>query len=277
MENEHTNPAHALSLDTEAFFQALNQAASIRHIATFHDLASVDISDPVAALDGDEFSQFDYIVAVKEQEVCGLVDRRYATSLSLAADDIIDRVLMPISNGILISAESGILEYVLKAEETPARLVLSGDQIDGIITIADLQKLPVRTAVFSMIMHLELVLTAVLRELIPDPKSIFAMLPKARQTTRAEKFQDLHDNDLCIDEWGALDFCDKRDLLCKFVEGFGKNKKKCATDLKGIERIRNSLAHGGEYALTRKRTSKFIAAARSTREWIKTLEGGVNK
>jgi hypothetical protein len=53
---------------------------------------------------------------------------------------------------------------VWTSNQQPRRLVLEGTEIRGIVTLSDIQKLPVRIALFSLFIHFELLLTEHLRE-----------------------------------------------------------------------------------------------------------------
>jgi hypothetical protein len=264
------NPSGDLELDTEEFFRSLNRATSVLHIANFDGLKKCNINDAVKVIESEEYSPFDFIGVSDGTSVVGLLDRRAAR---VANGDHISEIYDSLSERNLISEESGVLEFLLKANSSPARLVLSGDEIKGIVTIADLQKLPVRTAVFAMIMHLELLMTGVLRSLYAEKDDIFNLIPSAtRRADLRKKYQELIKSDMCIDQFGALYFCDKRDLLCTQNKYFESSKNRIRSDLKSIEKARNSLAHGGDYTLTRKTTNEFICAARRCKEWIDKLQ-----
>lgn len=66
---------------------------------------------------------------------------------------------------MLISADSGILTYIERADEHEhtCRLVLYGDRLEGIVTLSDLQKLAVRPALFMLVTHVELLMARWIR------------------------------------------------------------------------------------------------------------------
>jgi len=262
------NQNYALELDTKEFFRSLNRATSVLHIATFDGLKTCDVGDRVRVIEKEEYSPYDFLVVTKGASLVGLLEKDAAQATK---SDFVGEVFSPISERNIISEEAGVLDFLLEANRTPARLVLSRHEIRGIVTIADLQKLPVRTAVFAMIMHLELLLTDILRRIYSDCDDIIAMVrSRNRRKICRDKFRDLISNDLCIDQFGALEFCDKRDLLCLRNDQLELSKRIIERELKAIENARNSLAHGGDYALTRKKTAKFIDAAVKCKEWIDT-------
>ena len=56
----------------------------------------------------------------------------------------------------LIGSNASILDFVKTGVEHPTRLVVSGSEIVGLVCMADLHKLPVRAALFSVVTALEM-------------------------------------------------------------------------------------------------------------------------
>ena len=61
-----------------------------------------------------------------------------------------------LSEDSLIGADASILSFVKTADARPCRLVVSGDNIVGLVSLSDLQKLPVRVALFALITGFEM-------------------------------------------------------------------------------------------------------------------------
>ena len=79
-----------------------------------------------------------------------------------------EKAMSSLDQSILIASDSGVLRYIEEAEASPCRLVLRHTQIAGIVTIADLQKLAVRPALFVLVTHLELLMAAAIRARFQD-------------------------------------------------------------------------------------------------------------
>jgi len=68
-----------------------------------------------------------------------------------------------------------------------------------------------------------------------------------------------------------MDICDKRDVAKK-LNILGKSATSIQNSITGIERdLRNPIAHGSDYAISREAAVKAIRAARATRDWIADL------
>ena len=61
----------------------------------------------------------------------------------------------PLSEDHLIGADASIIDFVMQAENHPVRLVVSDDEVAGLVSLSDLQHLPVRAAIFTLITSLE--------------------------------------------------------------------------------------------------------------------------
>ena len=76
-----------------------------------------------------------------------------------APDEPIREDYEPLAEDHVIGADASIIEFVTTAHERPARLVVSGDEVTGLVTLSDLQRLPVRAAIFALITSLELAMS----------------------------------------------------------------------------------------------------------------------
>ncbi|MGO4843671.1 hypothetical protein AB4144_66485, partial [Rhizobiaceae sp. 2RAB30] len=59
----------------------------------------------------------------------------------------------------LIGADASILSFVKEADTRPFRLLVSERGIVGLVSLSDLQKLPVRAALFGLVTGLEMAMT----------------------------------------------------------------------------------------------------------------------
>jgi CBS domain-containing protein len=71
---------------------------------------------------------------------------------------IVRDYMVPLSEQNLIGSDASILRFLLEADRHRCRLVVSATEISGLVSISDLQKLPVRAALFAMITHLEMIM-----------------------------------------------------------------------------------------------------------------------
>ena len=85
------------------------------------------------------------------------------------------------------------------------------------------------------------------------------------------KWETFVANKLEQDKFGAMDICDKREIARR-LEILGKSGSSINGSMKDIEKnLRNPIAHGGEYAMSKEAAVKTVSAARATRDWIMDL------
>jgi CBS domain-containing protein len=246
---------------------AVEEGLAVGLIATF-DLATCQADDELTDVRArEDLKIFDHVPVKEGKYIVGLLDR---TGRDSDAGSVRD-AMQPLNESNLISAEASILSFIESAEDHPCRLVLRNSRIDGIVTIADLQKLPVRPALFLLITHVELLMARWIRSrgLLED--TLLSKLSEGRRNKTEDKWVQLQTDNLAVDKVSATEFCDKVDLLmkCDFPV---VSKVKARSELKRIEGLRDMVAHAGDYALTAKNAVKTIETVRMARRWISRLE-----
>ena len=138
-------------------------------------------------------------------------------------------------------------------------LVVSGGRIDGLVAWSDLQKLPVRAAVFALDTGFELTMYEAIKTVFPEGDGWRKNLSDKR-VKEAEAVYELRDgNESDVELLLCTEFCDKRTILKKCLP-FGHRAKasrsmpmskgKFESDVKRIEDLRNPLAHASSYAMS---------------------------
>lgn len=149
--------AGPLDIDPPRVLSSIERGLTVSLVATFEpDLVCCQTNAQIGdLLETPIFRPFDYLPVTVEGRIVGLLPlaqlRTGNTNHRNAGDE-----MLPLDERRLISADVGILTFIEQADEQHAcRLVVRGTRIDGIVTLSDLQKLPVRPALFLFITHLE--------------------------------------------------------------------------------------------------------------------------
>jgi CBS domain-containing protein len=156
------------------------------------------------------------------------------------------RCYTPLSEEYLIGADASILDFIVDADQRPCRLVISGSKIIGLVSLSDLQKLPVRAALFALITGLEIAMAERIRLVYPAETDWLNLLEDIRQRKIEEEKSKAKAEDGYVDSLLFTQFCDKREILKHQIpeeeqDGFVES-------LIRIEALRNSIAHANEYA-----------------------------
>ena len=268
MEADMSNwAAMPLGGDADSVLSSLEQGLSVGLITTF-DPFCCDVDDDLSEVVGrKDLREFDYLPVKENEEVVGLLHRaKYVTE---DATGLVRDAMCNLRGDLIISANAGILSYIAGAEKRPCRLVLQGNQLNGIVTLSDLQKLSVRPALFLLITHLELLMASWIRTKDLEDEVILDNLPKKRRDKVNGRWKHLQSLNLAIDILTATDFGDKWKLLGKLGFPAAVSEPK---DLKLVEHLRHSVAHAGDYALIPENAEKTIEAVKRARDWIQCFE-----
>jgi CBS domain-containing protein len=256
--------------------RGLETGLQVQHIATLDDeLRTCDIDDErdVATLFADsQFQDFDQIPVRKERSIIGVVTRECEGSITKGHQ--------PLTEAMLIAAQEPLTQFIsLMASRPLYRLVIRSGRISGIVTRSDLLKLPVRLFAFTLVTHLELLMTDIIRAKYPDYQDDpqwLQYLNEARQENINKKHQSLKQENYELPLLESTDFCDKRDIVSRICPV--PSRRKFMNDLGKIERdLRNKVAHAANYIRNDQEMERFIRLIILTQEWIRKLELGQNQ
>lgn len=158
------------------------------------------------------------------------------------------RYRRPIEPADIIGDETPLNELVTRLASTPRLFVTAFGRVNGIVTLTDLQRSPVRMWLFGLITIIEMTFTDMILEKWPD-EGWTELLSKGR----LEKARALNDErsrrreDYCVRLLDCLQFSDKGQILMKdksMRETLGFDSKGSGDRaVQRVEALRNSLAH----------------------------------
>lgn len=269
MDNETFWPASALAGDHDQILGHLERSAPVRLIATMGDFTYALADEPlVQASARAEAGRFDFLPVrdAPDGAVVGLLRRMNAAGP--ATGEPVRAAMQPLSGGNLIGADAPLLDFVYTADTSPCRLVLDRSEIRGLVTLSDLQRLPVRTALFSLFIHLELLMTEVIRRKTTAAGMPFDLLSPERADEVRKRWEEMRSAGMDRDPFEPLAFADKK-TIAKKVKLFGLSGERINKDLQAIERhLRDPLAHGLTIAANPEGAHRLVHAARLVRDWI---------
>ena len=258
--------------------ETVQNALPIRLIATSRSaFKTCRVEDNLACVVGENAKReapFDHLPVVDGAEdgretIAGVLDLTPFRS-DRSAQGIVNDRMDRLSEDILIGADADILAFVRNADRYPCQLVVSGPEISGLVTLSDLQKLPVRVALFAAITHAEMaVAEAIRRELNGSDKWQERLKDNRRENILKEINKSVAEDTL-IDHLLFTQFCDKRDIICNSPR-FKGSKTKFRNEMKKIEDLRNRLAHANNYTSTRTAAEGVCQTVRSIDTWIRWL------
>lgn len=155
-----------------------------------------------------------------------------------------------LSEDHLIGADAGVIDFVATADERQARLVVSESEVAGLVTLSDLQQLPVRAAIFTLLTSLEIAMAQRIETEWPDnPGEWLEKLSERRRRKVLDKVETAKREDLFVSEIAFTQISDKATILLKskLVSG---SRTQLERDFGGIRQLRDAVAHANYYAET---------------------------
>lgn len=182
---------------------------------------------------------------------------------------LVHEAMHPLSEPYLVGADSSIIEFIRRADVLPCRLIVSGDEISGLVCLYDIQKLPARAALFAMVTSLEMAMTELIRAEFPEQKQWLALVKPKRKKKLDDEIAKAQAADAFVDALLMTQFCDKATILRNL--SISTSRRKLSSDMNQIERLRNSLAHANEYATTRDQAGSVCHTVRLIDQWLAIL------
>ncbi len=182
---------------------------------------------------------------------------------------------------MLIGSHVSILDFVRKADQQPFCFVIDGHRIGGLVSLSDLQQLPVRAALFAMVTQLEMTMMEVIAASFEGDTWI-GLLSSGRQKELDLALQKATVEHNQVDSLLYTQFCDKADILRKQgeLDKWGVRKADWKADFRGIQSLRDQLAHGNDFAVSAndfavsaEAARKVCALVRTMDDWLARLDG----
>jgi CBS domain-containing protein len=250
----------------EAFqrtLDGLDKGIQVHHIASF-DLECCSPQDTVkSVMERGEWLIFSQILVRDEGRAVGIIERTGAET-----DNTVARQMRPLSDAMLISATAPLSEFLKICRCDTFRLVVDTTRIAGIVTVSDLQKLPVRLHTFARIAHLEMLMSEIITIRSSGKDDLWKHMIAARRILNAENYRAEYrrDNlDLPLIEY--TDFGDKVKVISRLVQELCS----ASTELKEVETLRHLTMHNRPVDASGQGVSTFLDRLSLAERWIERM------
>lgn len=159
----------------------------------------------------------------------------------------IENCLVPLSEANVIGANTSIFDFIVRGNSISTCLVVSGSKIVGLVSVSDIQQLPVRAALFSLITDLEMAMVLRINHYWQEGPEPWLKLigPKEAEKIRTERAKGKAEN-TNIDPIFYTTLHQKEKISIK--AGFFDIEESWDKHLTEIRNLRNDLAHAKPYA-----------------------------
>lgn len=249
----------------------LEEAVSVRMAATMGNLLTCASGETVKeALAQGNTDGLDYLPVRDTDIIVGVLVRQKSIE---EPERPVREAMETLHSKMLVSAVDPLLPVLESLDDTLGfRLVVQSGEVRGILTLSDLQKMPVRSLLFARITHAELLLAEVIRSRTGnDPQRWLSTLNEDRRSKVLAKWDNLRKSNTELDRLECTEFADKRDALVELGGLHGWSTKKLTKTLGSVERLRNKVAHASKYASSPDEAKKTIRLTRELGKLIADL------
>lgn len=202
---------------------------------------------------------FDYLpVKDADGHLIGLLSNDAIDNASRYGEDArVGEHMVPMSEADLIGAGTSIVALIGRIRKKPF-LVVSSQEIIGMVAWSDLQKLPVRAALFALVTGFELTMYEAIRRHFAK-RDDWTKILKCHRLRKAEtEHLKQCERGSNVDLLLCTQFCDKREILIESFD-FGIGKRKLRKKFRAIEQVRDDLAHANNYAMSFEQAEQLCA------------------
>lgn len=273
----------ASSNDSHEALSGFQESLSVRLIATarqdFKTCRPDEAVSDVVERNRDELFDFLPVLGpdLADNSVVGVLDMVRLARIADTAGTICQH-MEPLAERHLIGADASILSFIRDADQHPFRFVVSRHHISGLITLSDLQRLPVRAALFAMVTQLEMTMAAAIRDCIGDFDAWVGLLSDGRAQKVRDQIAKAKEDDTFVDKLLYTQFCDKYTIICKkweVMSALPQDRKEFQSDMECIQDLRDRLAHANEFAATRESARQLCNRVRRMDHWMRVLASAV--
>ena len=191
-------------------------------------------------------------------------------------DQPIGTEFVPFSETLVVGADATIIEFLTSAHEQPTKLVVSGHRVAGLVSLSDLQQLPVRAALFTLVTSLEIVMADWIEAQWPDePESWLDLLSQGRREKVREKMEDFKNSDSFVNEVLCTEFADKCTII-RLQAPLPAGRRRMQREFSAIRKLRDRLAHASHFAQSPQEALKVCCVTRRILEIRQHLLGPVS-
>ena len=259
---------------TPGTISAIQAGLTVRLVMTARaSLMTCRPDDPVDAIMADNVGQFSFLPVENEGRICGLYRAEQWFGREELPSRPIGQDFEPLTEDNLLGSDASILKFLTTAVAHPTRLVVSDSEVVGLVCLSDVQKLPVRAALFSVLTALEIAMARRIEETWPDdPDGWLGLLSHARRDKVEKEVKNAKQNDTFVSHIVLTQFADKATIIRKqgLVPG---SRSSLNRDLRSIRTLRDALAHANHYGETSRAAREVCRTVTTILRLVSQLSG----
>ncbi len=178
--------------------------------------------------------EFDHVPVTKDDDIVGVYDRESGT-------------LKDLSEAMFMAADASLLSFVVSADRRNFAFLVRESQIVGIVTLSDIQKLPVYCVLYSLLMSVEMLLMECIRKTCRDAQDKWMTYLNGSAKKKIENhWKQAQQKNVALDRLSCASF--RNELVA--AQGLGIVSAADGAALERLNELRDLVCHGKEIALS---------------------------
>ena len=172
-----------------------------------------------------------------------------------------------------MGAEVSILEFLQDADEKPFRFLVTKNGVSGLVSLSDIQRLPVRAALFASITQFEMAMATLIDARYPEDCWL-EHLSEERQEKIDVELANASSSQNQVARLLYTQFADKTNLLRLIAKERGdpRSRNEFDAEFAHLQDLRNRVAHANSFGVTRADAVGVVDRVRRILAWIHWIE-----
>ncbi len=177
---------------------------------------------------------------------------------------------------MFMAADAPLLSFLETADQNRFRFLLVDSTVSGMATISDIQKLPVYSVLFGLVVAVELLLMEWIRNRCgTNGDEWLGTLAKKQQGTIAKHWKDAITKNMAVDRLSCATF--GQEIQAATGLGLFQNHPEHRKRLESLEQLRHQVCHAAEFAPNLSEALRIPATVRDARVVAVWLQEQIEK
>ena len=173
-------------------------------------------------------------------------------SVSIEAVFVRGTGLVDLQEGMFMASDAPLISFLESADQQRFRFLLDDRSISGLVTLSDIQRLPVYSVLFGLVIAVEMLLVDWIRKACGSNQNVWLdHLKKTQQESVERYWKDASERNVAIDRLSCASF--GQEIQAAQGLGLFKGTETHHERLKELEALRHQICHAAEIALTPER------------------------
>jgi hypothetical protein len=251
--------ANPLGISASVFLTAVRSGTPVALIATPRAILKCRRKSRWRGIESDpELAGFDQVPLTNREGV------------SIEAVFVRGTGLVDLQEGMFMASDAPLISFLESADQQRFRFLLDDRSISGLVTLSDIQKLPVYSVLFGLLIAVEMLLVDWIRKTCGANQNVWLDHLKKPQRGSVERYwKDASERNLAIDRLSCASF--GQEIQAAHGLGLFQGTETHHERLKALEALRHQICHAAEIALTPDRAltiPNHVRAAHAMASWL---------